>query len=83
MVRTKKFNLPEDAAAYVAYLQAASARRVKTEKLCAQCGTTFTGITKALYCSPRCRVKAHYYASKERRRTAPPAAAPQESNDAD
>lgn len=77
MVRAKKFTLPDDMAAY---LSAASKRRVKARKLCAECGAEFVGITKALYCSPRCRVKAHYYRTKasDRRTPPPPPAATEE-----
>jgi hypothetical protein len=68
MVRQRKFNLPADADAYLAFLSASSARRQRDKKLCVECGAEFVGITKARYCSPRCRVRAHYYAKKSSRR---------------
>jgi len=33
----------------------------ETEKTCPICGTRFTGIDTQVYCSHKCRRRAHYY----------------------
>ena len=39
--------------------------RPKRQLTCPVCGTTFEGMGRRRYCSPKCRVKAFYYAHRQ------------------